>query len=48
MFKGFELSKNKKKLEWIGDFDKFLNPIINKHKSPLTKIFDVIRIMQLK
>jgi len=46
-YKGFKLTKNKKKLTWIGDFDENLNLIIGKHKEAATMIFDVIKIIQL-
>ncbi|HAR46982.1 MAG TPA: hypothetical protein DCR73_00005, partial [Firmicutes bacterium] len=43
-YKGFELTKNKKQLQWVGDYDANLNLIIGKHKGEATKIFDVIKI----
>ena len=46
-FKGFKLSKNKKKLTWIGDFDGNLKLITGKHKDIKTMVFDVIKIIQL-
>ena len=46
-FKGFKLSKNKKKLAWIGDFDGNLKLITGKHKDIKTMVFDVIKIIQL-
>ena len=46
-FKGFKLSKNKKKLTWIGDFDENLKLITGKHKDIKTMVFDVIKMIQL-
>ena len=43
-YKGFELTKNKKQLQWVGDYDANLNLIIGKHKGEATKIFYVIKI----